>query len=243
MSTKRETLLTRTLVELADSLVADFDVVDLLTLLTGRCVELLDIGAAGIVLAAPHTPLRVMASSSDAVRILELFEIQANEGPSLDCLNGGFAVENGDLAAARPMWPTFVPEALAAGYRSVHVVPLRLRGTVIGALNLFNERVGFMEPSDIEVAQALADVATIAILQHRAAREAHVINEQLNLALNSRVVIEQAKGMISERESVEIEAAFQMLRQHARKHNIRLADLAADIVNGAAAPATLDRLG
>lgn len=236
----RESLLAETFVELADTLVADFDVVELLTLLGDRCVEVLDVGAAGILLAAPEGDLRLMASSSEAMRVLELFELQAHEGPALDCYRTGEPVVNQDLRAANGRWPRFAPEALAAGFLSVHALPMRLRGTVIGALNLFHVASGEMRPPDIAVAQALAAVATIAILQHRAAREAQTLNEQLNVALNSRVVIEQAKGMVAERLGLDMEQAFARLRTHARNHNLRLADVARDVIEGALGTAALD---
>ena len=234
-------MLARTLVELADTLVADFDVVELLTLLADRCVEVLDVDAAGLMLVAPDGDLRVMASSSEAMRVLELFELQSREGPCLDCYRTGQPVVNQDLATVDGRWPRFAPEALAAGFHSVHALPLRLRGTVIGALNLFHIEPGEMRHTDVESAQALADVATIAILQHRAALEAQVLNEQLNHALNSRIVIEQAKGMVAEREGLNMEQAFSTLRTHARNHNLRLVDVARDVIAGSLAAAALDR--
>lgn len=228
----RETLFAKTLVELADTLVADFDVVDLLTRLADRCVDVLDVGAAGLMLAAPDGGLRVMASSSETMRVLELFELQAEEGPCLDCYRTGQPVVNQDLDAADGRWPRFAAEVLAAGFRSVHALPMRLRGTVIGALNLFHIERGEMRQVDLDAAQAFADVATIAILQHRAALEAQVLNDQLNHALNSRVVIEQAKGMVAERERLDMEQAFATLRRYARNHNLRLADVARDVISG-----------
>ena len=237
----REAMLARTLVELADTLVADFDVVDLMTLLADRCVDLLDVGAAGLMLVAPDGDLRVMASSSEAMRVLELFELQAREGPCLDCYRTGQPVVNQDLATVDGRWPRFAPEALAAGFHSVHALPMRLRGSVVGALNLFHVEPGEMRQADVESAQALADVATIAILQHRATLEAQVLNEQLNHALNSRIVIEQAKGMVAEREDLNMEQAFSTLRNHARNHNLRLADVARDVIAGTLAAAALDR--
>src|SRR5687768_15430506 len=162
----REAVLARTLVELADTLVADFDVVELLTLLADRCVDVLDVDAAGLMLVAPDGNLRVMASSSEAMRMLELFELQAQEGPCLDCYKTGSPVVNQDLETVDGRWPRFAAEALAAGFHSVHALPMRLRGTVIGALNLFHVSTGVMREADVAAAQALADVATIAILQH-----------------------------------------------------------------------------
>jgi GAF domain-containing protein len=192
-------------------------------------------------LVAPDGELRVMASSSDTMRLLELFELQSQEGPCLDCYRTGRPVLNEDLVTANGRWPRFAAEALAAGFRSVHALPMRLRGTMIGALNLFHVEPGEMRPADVEAAQALADVATIAIIEHRAMLEMHVLNEQLNYALNSRIAIEQAKGMVAEREGLNMEEAFALLRNHARSHNIRLADVAAGVVGGTLAASALDR--
>jgi len=235
----RETLLARTLVELADTLVADFDVVDLLTLLADRCVDVLDVGAAGLMLTASDGDLRVMASSSEAMRVLELFEVQAQEGPCLDCYRTGEPVVNQGLVIPNERWPRFAAEAVAAGFQSVHALPMRLRGAVIGALNLFHVDAGEMRQPDVDAAQAFADVATIAILQHRAAREAQVLNEQLNDALNSRVIIEQAKGMVAERLGLDMEQAFALVRSYARNHNLRLRDVATDVIGGSLTTAAL----
>jgi GAF domain-containing protein len=237
----REALLARTLVDLADTLVDDFDVVELLTLLTDRCVDVLAVDAAGLMLVAPDGDLRVMASSSEAMRVLELFELQSQEGPCLDCYRTGQPVLNQSLATVNGRWPRFATEALQAGFQSVHALPMRLRGTVIGALNLFRTDPGEMTQPDVDAAQALADVATIAILSHRAALESQVVNEQLNRALNSRIVIEQAKGMVAERENLSMEEAFSALRNYARNHNLRLVDVAHDIIDATLAASALRR--
>jgi len=229
---QNEPLFIRTLVELADTLVDDFDVVDLLTLLSDRCVEVLDVSAAGIMLVSAEGDLRVIASSSEAMRIVELFELQTDEGPCVDCYRDGALIMNPDLAATRDRWPRFSPVALDSGFQSAHALPMRLRGAVIGALNLFRAQTGHLEDQDALAAQALADVATIAILQHRVGLQAHLVNEQLNEALNSRVVIEQAKGVIAERAGIDTDEAFQRLRHHARSNNLRLADLAREVASG-----------
>ena len=171
------------MVELADSLVDDFDIVELLTTLTERCVEVLDIAASGIMLAAPGGELRAMTSSNEAMRVVELFELQSQEGPCLDCFQSGRPVVNQDLAALNGRWPRFAPVAVAAGFRAADAIPMRLRGTVIGALNLFRTEAGSLNDDDVAVAQALADVATIAILQHRNASDLDVVNAQLRTAL------------------------------------------------------------
>ena len=237
----RESTLVRTLVELADTLVAEFDVVELLTLLTDRCVDILDVAAAGLMLVGPEGDLRVMASSSETMRVLELFELQAQEGPCLDCYRTGRVVVSSDLRAPDGSWGRFGPEAVAAGFSAVCAVPMRLRGSVIGALSLFRTTAGELAPADIEAAQALADVATIAVLQHRASLTALILNEQLNHALNSRIVIEQAKGMVAERRGVNMEDSFSLLRTHARNHNLRLADVARSVIDGALPVSGLDR--
>ena len=236
----REALLGRTMVELADTLVDDFDVVDVLTLLSDRCVEMLDVDTAGIMLAGADGGLRVMASSSEAMRVLELFELQSQEGPCLDCHRTGEAVANGNLAEVGGRWPRFVAEAIEAGFRSAHALPLRLRGDVLGALNLFRVEPGEMGSADLDAAQALADVATIAILQQRVVHSSQLVNTQLQTALNSRVVIEQAKGMIGEQAGLEMDQAFTLLRSHARNHNLRLVALAGDILDGRLTAGALD---
>lgn len=236
----RETLLAKTFVEIADSLVTDFDVVELLTLLADRCVDVLDVGAAGLMLVGPDGELRVLASSSEAMRLLELFELQAQEGPCLDCFRTGQPVVNQDLATVDGRWPRFAAKAIESGFHAVHALPMRLRGEVIGALNLFHIEPGEMRSADVEAAQALADVATIAILANRAAREVQIVNEQLTQALNSRILIEQAKGMLAERLTLDMEGAFKTLRNHARNHNLKLVDVARSVVEGTLAASALD---
>ncbi len=232
----REALLARTLVELADSLVDDFDVVELLTLLADRCVEVLDVDAAGLMLAAPEGDLRVVASSSEGMRLVELFELQAQEGPCPDCYRTGEPAMSQNLATAEAPWPRFGPVALEAGFKSVHALPMRLRGVTIGALNLFRADEGVLHEADVVAGQALADVATIAILQHRAAIQAHIVVDQLNHALNSRILIEQAKGVLAERSGLSMEDAFSWLRSHARAHNLLLLDVAQSVIDGTLAP-------
>jgi len=227
-----QSVLTRTLIDLADTLVDDFDVIDLLTLLVDRSIEILDIDAAGLMLVSPDGDLQLAASSSEALRIVELFELQSQEGPCLDSHRTGEPVLNGDLAAAHDRWPTLAPVALDAGFRSVHAVPMRLRGAVIGALNLFAARVGTLSDEDRSAAQALADMATISILQNRAAVEAQTVNGQLSQALTSRVIIEQAKGMLAERAGLEVDQAFTRLRDHARRNNLRLVEVAQSLLDG-----------
>jgi GAF domain-containing protein len=236
----RELALADTFVTLADTLVDDYDVVDLLDRLVATCVDVLGAAAAGILLDDQRGNLAVVASSSEATRLIEVFQLQSNEGPCLDCVRGGAAVTSGDLTTEQERWPLFVPAATEAGFRSVVAVPLRLRDQVIGGLNLFSDQVADVPPGDQRIAQALADVATIGVLQQRSAHRSTMIAEQLQHALNSRVVIEQAKGVVAERHSLPMEPAFRVIRAHARKHNLKLTDVALMIVRGELDPSAGD---
>ena len=226
----REQALARTFVVLADTLVADYDVVELLDQLVESCVTLLGVTAAGLLLDDQKGHLALVASSSEETTLLEIFQLQNNEGPCLDCVRTGVAVVSADLEADLDRWPTFVPEAVAAGFRSVAAVPLRLRDETIGGLNLFSDATSLLAGDDRQLAQALADVATIGILQQRSAHRNAVLAEQLQHALNSRVIIEQAKGVIAERDQVGMDVAFATLRKHARDQNLKLGDVAASVV-------------
>lgn len=236
----RESLLVATLVELADNLVDNFDVIDMLTLLCDRCVQSLDVDAAGVMLESPGGELQYVASSSDSMRILELFQIQTNEGPCVDCLRSGEPIVNRELTSPDERWPSFTPRALGLGFHSVHCLPLRLRGRTIGALNLFRTDRGRLNDEDIVMAQGMADVSTIAILQHRSSVDAITLNDQLSRALNSRIIIEQAKGMVSESACCTMDDAFARLRAHARNHNLGLTAVANAVVDGSLTALSLD---
>jgi transcriptional regulator with GAF, ATPase, and Fis domain len=225
-------LLSDTFVELTDTMVAGFDVIDFLHVLTDRSVQLLDVDAAGLLLADPRGELRVVAASSEAARLIELFQIQNDQGPCLDCFRSGQPVQAQDLAAATEQWPRFAPTAVEAGFTAVQALPMRLRDQVIGALNLFRASPGAFDAADVRVGQALADVATISLLHERSMRRSDILNEQLQTALNSRVVIEQAKGKLAERLGVDMDQAFNLLRDFARARNRRLSDLAQAFVDG-----------
>lgn len=233
----RESSIVQSLVDLADSLVDDYDVIDLLTGLTDRCVDLLEVTAAGVMLSSPPGELRVVASSSEAMRVLELLELQAQHGPCLDAFRTGQPVREQYLEGGSDRWPTFASAAVAAGFRSALALPLRLRDVTIGAMNLLNDRYVPVQDADLVVAQAFADLATISILQHRAATEAERVHGQLNLALTSRVVIEQAKGIIAERAGTDLPEAFARLRKYARDRNLLLTDVAKTAVDGTLDPA------
>ena len=218
-------------VEVADTLVDEFDVIEFLQLVSVRTAELLDAAAAGVLLADPHGELQFMAASDEASKYLELFEVQYREGPCLDAFLAGAAVFAPNIAADAERWPMFAPRAVAAGFGSVHAVPMRLRGEVIGALNLFGRRTGSLDDGDLRIVQALVDVATIGLLQERAIRRGEVLTEQLQGALNSRVVIEQAKGALAQLRQVSVDEAFALMRGYARRNGRRLSDVAQAVVS------------
>jgi GAF domain-containing protein len=227
----RELTLASTFVKLADTLVEDYDVVDLLDQLVNACVHLLGVTAAGLLLDDQKGNLALVASSSEETRLLELFVLQSNEGPCLDCVRTGIAVTSGSLDDEASRWPVFVPAAHLAGFRSVAAMPLRLRDQTIGGLNLFLDEPRLIPDADRSLAQAFADVATIGILQQRSLHRSHVLSEQLQNALTSRIAIEQAKGVLAERNDLSMDAAFDALRRHARDHNLKLTAVANDVVN------------
>ncbi len=232
----REAEVVRALVEMADTLVDDYDVVDLLTGLTDRCVSLLGVSAAGVMLASPAGSLSLVASSSEAMRMLELFELQAKEGPCLDAFRTGDPVEQESLEAGSGRWPSFSAAAVQSGFQSAIALPLRLRDVTLGAMNLLFVEQSVMSEGDVIVARAFADLAALSIVQHRASADALRLNEQLSDALTSRIVIEQAKGVISERAGIDLAEAFSRLRDYARNGNLRLTDVAQAAIVGTLDP-------
>jgi hypothetical protein len=226
----REQLLADTFLKLADTLVDDFDVIEVLTTLSGRCVELLDAAATGVLLADASGALEVMAASNEAANVLELFQIQNEEGPCLDAFRTGQAVAHGDLQGETP-WPRFAARAARAGFTSVHAFPMAVRANMLGTLNLFMAEGQPLGPSDVIVAQGLAHAATLALLQNRIAEDRQRLTAQLQGALNSRITIEQAKGVISEMAHIGTDEAFVRLRSYARNRNAKLTEVAAGVVN------------
>lgn len=227
----REELIGKTFVELADTLVDDYDVIDFLHLLAERCVQLLGVTEAGVVLFDTHGRLRPLASSSERMQLIELIEVQTEDGPCLDCCRDGRQVREDDLEQATGQWPQFAPAAIAAGFRSTYAVPMRLREERIGALNLFADRTNGLTEQDQALGQAMADVATIGLLHERALQEREVVSGQLQTALNSRIAMEQAKGLVAEQANLDMGEAFELLRGHARHHNRRLRDVVAEVIN------------
>ncbi len=219
-------------VELADTLVAEFDAVDFLSTLTERSVELLDADAAGVIVQDPAGRLRVVAATSETAEMLELFELQNDEGPCLDCLITGRAVVNVAVPEAQARWPRFSLRATEVGFGSTHALPLRLRETVVGAMNLFRAAQVPLSPEDVTLGQALADVATIGMLQERAVRESGVLAQQLQSALQSRITIEQAKGVLLARSRVGVDSGFELMRAYSRRHSVPLNGVARRVVAG-----------
>jgi GAF domain/ANTAR domain len=223
-------LAARTFVELADTLVDDYDVIDFVHVLTARCVDLFGVADAGVVLGDDHGGITVLGSSSERMRLIEVIEVQRADGPCLDVWRDGTSVRADRLEAEQERWPSFTPAALDAGFRSAYAVPLRLRDERIGALNLFGDDHAALPAEDQELAQALADVATIGILHERFLREHQALSVQLQTALTSRIILEQAKGVLAQQLQIGVDDAFLALRAHARRNNLRLSEVAADVV-------------
>jgi GAF domain-containing protein len=239
----REEWLARTFVELADTLVAEFDVIDLTSVLVERCSELLGSSGVGLALADAQGRLRVLASTTERMRVLELIEVENDEGPCLDCYRTGERIVNLRLDESDNRWPMFLVHALDAGFQMVHALPLRLRSDTIGAMNIFNDEPRDLTPQDVNLAQALADAATIAILQERAVKRGTQLANQLQGALNSRIVVEQAKGIVAEHLQVAMDEAFNLLRGYARSERRRLSQVAVDLIDGSLAVTTMSSLG
>jgi GAF domain-containing protein len=228
-------------VEVADTLVDDFDLIDFLHNVADHTAAISGASSVGLLLADQNQQLQFMAASSQGARHLELFQIQNAEGPCLDCFRTREPVIVPDLNAAADRWPRFAAQAVATGIHSVHAFPMRLRERTIGALNVFGSTARPLEPDDVKVIQALADVATIALIQEQALVAAETLTEQLQGALNSRIVIEQAKGVVARSLGVNVNEAFEVMRSHARRNHLRLTDLAHSIATGVTDPATLGR--
>lgn len=230
MTGTREHDIIQAFVALSNELADGYDAIDLLTGLTVDCARLLDIAAAGLLLADARGVLHIVAASSERTRTLELYQLQRDEGPCLDCFRAGQPVSVPDLAAELDRWPHFVPAARASGFAAVHALPMRLRDNVLGTLGLFSAHPGPLQPDDRELAQALAHVASVAIVNEAAATDRDALNAQLQRALDSRIVLEQAKGLIAHTGDLDMDDAFRVLRQYARDHQHKLTDVAMQVV-------------
>jgi GAF domain-containing protein len=238
----RETRVLKAVSSLVDSLLDDFDIVELLTELTEHCAQLLDVASAGLLLTNPSRHLHLMAATTEATHHLELFQLQADQGPCLDCYTTGHPISVPDLSAHSARWPRFAAAALEAGFVSVHAVPMRAAGTVLGALGLFGTTVGELNNADLFVAQTLAHTACVALLQQHPATPASVL-PHLKTALTSRIVVDQAKGFLSQRLDVPVEDAFALLRRYARTHDDHLTAVARRLISEPdARPAILDAI-
>ncbi len=225
----RETRVLDAVVSLVDSLLDGFDVVDLLTELTEQCAQLLDVAAAGLLLADPRRQLHLMAATSDKLHDLELFQLQADQGPCLDCYATGQPVSVADVQTEARRWPRFVAAATEAGFASVHAVPMRAAGIVLGALGLFGTGVGELNDADLLVAQTLAHLACVAILQEHPSTPATVL-PHLRTTLTSRIVVDQAKGFLSQRLDVSVDDAFKLLRRYVRTHGDHLTEVSRRVI-------------
>jgi GAF domain-containing protein len=232
MSNSREQRLADTFVALADTLVADFDTVDFLGLLTERAVELLDVDAAGVILSDQRGGWWPAAGSSEHAALVDVFASTAERGPCMECVRTGSVVSSADLVADLPRWPEFARIATSAGFHAVCAVPMRLREQVIGALALLNTGPVAIDGASVVLGQALADVAAIGIIQQRAVRHEEIVAEQLQATLHHRRVVEQAKGVLAELSGLDMHQAYLALRDYARGRRLRLSEVARDVALG-----------
>jgi transcriptional regulator with GAF, ATPase, and Fis domain len=231
----REYRVARAFVTLADTIVADFDLTEFLHLLVDHCVDLLQVDAAGVLLSDQRGGIRMAAASSEKAELLAVFAADTHGGPCVECVQTGQAVVSSDLTADADRWPRYAAAAALCGFRAVHALPMRLRRDVIGTLSLLNTQPDGVHAMSTQLGQALADVATIGILQQRSLDHSAILTEQLQTALNSRVIIEQAKGMLAAHSgTLTPEQAFIALRGYARAHGHRLSDLARSVIDGGA---------
>jgi len=229
--TTREAQVSAAFIAIADTLTKDFDVVDLLHTLVESCTEILAVDAGGLMLADAQGDLQLVASTSEEADLVEIMQLDAARGPCIECFVTGKPISVASIEESGGRWPEFQAEALKMGYHSVHATPMRLRGQVVGTMNLFGSQLAELSDRDIALAQALADVATIGILQDRFLRESHLLADQLHRALDSRVLIEQAKGVIAQSSSVSMDAAFAVLRSYSRNHNLTIRSVAENITS------------
>lgn len=227
---EHDSLVSAAFIEIADFLVGPYDSIDVLRTLVDHCVTLLDVTAAGIVLADQFGALQVLASTSEESQHVELLQHRAGAGPCVDAYRYGKVVTLSDIEAEGDRFPAFQSAALSQGFHSVHAIPMRVRPKTIGALNLFRTDTGSLSVADAKIAQALADLATISILHARNLQEEAVMKEQVARALGSRVLIEQAKGIIAQRDSIDMDEAFKILRAYSREHDQTLHMSAAQII-------------
>jgi GAF domain-containing protein len=229
--TEREARVVEAFVDLADSLVADYDQLDFLYRLLEHGLPLVGADAGGVLLHYEGR-LHLVASSSEASEDIEVFEVQHDQGPAQDAFRTGELVRVDHLADAADRWPGFVPRALAAGWTSAVAHPLRLRDRILGAVTTFHSSGAVLDDLDEQLLRGFADVAAIAVIQRRVQADVELVNEQLHVALESRITVEQAKGMVVERTGMKPAEAFEALRRHARSTHRRLKDVAAAVVNG-----------
>ncbi len=230
-SVDREGAIIDAFVHLSDTLVEDYDVIDFLHYLTAQCVELTDVDEVGVMIGARPGRLQAVAASTERSYLLELFELQNDDGPCLDAFRGGITINAEQLSDQAERWPKFTPRAVAAGFGSVHSVPMQLRNEVIGAVNLLCVEPGALSPGDARLVRALSDIATVGILQQRTISDVEVINTHLTAALNSRIRIEQAKGVVAERAGTTVDEAFAIIRAYARSRQLGLTAVCQGIVD------------
>ena len=232
MSDAREKLTTAAFIEVANALASDYDVGEFLHMLVGRCSEALNSDAVSVLLEAQEGTLQLAAATSERMRELEDLEIRLGQGPCVETYRQGAPVSAGDMRKEQDRWPATAPKAMEIGLLAVNAFPLKVDGDSVGAFNVYREAAGALSDEELRLTQAFADVATVGILRDRKVSEAERRAEQLQGALDSRVLIEQAKGVLAERQGISTELAFDMIRRYARNHHRKLRGVCQQIIAG-----------
>jgi GAF domain-containing protein len=227
----REARVAKAFIRTTSALMTPYDIVELLSTLMATCTDIFGLEAGGILIADVVGDLELVASTSEEASIVETMVIGAGAGPCIDAYVRGEIVTVADIAVDAEEWPQFRSTALAQGFRSVHAVPMRIRGEVVGVMALLGTHAGRLPADDLEAAQSLADIATLGIIHERSFRQPHAITEQLHLALDTRILIEQAKGVLAQSGGLTMDAAFDALRQYARQNELTLREVADRVVN------------
>lgn len=227
----REQRINEAFVKVAGTLMDQYDVVDLLSALVEECTDLLDIQAGGLLIANNLGELELIASTSEEAEFVEVMQLAAGAGPCVDCFHTGEQVSVDNIDASGDRWPEFRKAAMRKGFQAIHATPMRIRGKIIGSLNLLGTTPRHLSDRDAKLAQALADVAVIGILQERSLRDVNFVNEQLQLALDTRILVEQAKGVLAQMEKLDMDAAFTVLRAYSRANGISLRITAQNVIN------------
>ncbi|MGW7412317.1 GAF and ANTAR domain-containing protein [Streptomyces sp. NPDC054863] len=227
----REQHIAKAFVSLADSFAEDVDPTVLLDRLAAHCVALTSTDAAGIMMIDARGSLRTMAVSDSRAALLELFQMQSGQGPCIDAWHEQHRLDVPDLATQESRWPDFVPLARELGFRGAYALPMKVNGQGVGALNLLREDPGTLTDTELALAQALADVACVAVVRWQAdPARPHDVLTQVQAAVSVKATIETAKGLLAAAGGIGVQEADAALHRYSRLHGMSPSDAAQQLV-------------